>query len=176
MHNYCIIPDRDCREFWKFVDNLAIANKYKDIIKRSIITRVEVNTAEGTWDLFINLAQPLPSKVFDLAAQYLSASCGLKRVTFHQTVGDLDTFLTNEWPKLVAQVSQGNQAIAVLLGHANYHFDGYTLTIEVEGELSAEMLISKKIDKSIRDYILYEFGQHCQVKFFFFQAGGRYHF
>ncbi|EAX48626.1 DNA polymerase III, alpha subunit [Thermosinus carboxydivorans Nor1] len=166
MHNYCIIPDRDCREFWKFVDNLAIANKYKDIIKRSIITRVEVNTAEGTWDLFINLAQPLPSKVFDLAAQYLSASCGLKRVTFHQTVGDLDTFLTNEWPKLVAQVSQGNQAIAVLLGHANYHFDGYTLTIEVEGELSAEMLISKKIDKSIRDYILYEFGQHCQVKFF----------
>jgi len=162
MYSYCIIPDNP-QNFLAFITQLSINTEDKKLLRCSKVTKVEVDTKINTWRIFINVPKKLSTPTLVLAEQQLCTHCGLNKVDFVQNIKILEDYLAKEWPQFVAENSQGVYAIKHLLTNAHWNFDGHTLTIEIIGDLSAEMLSTHNIGHSMQTFILSEFNRNCEV-------------
>ncbi|MBC8014666.1 MAG: PolC-type DNA polymerase III [Sporomusaceae bacterium] len=163
MYSYCIIPDNP-QNFLTFITQLPIAAEDKELLRYAKVAKVEVNTNINTWDVFINVPQELSKETLLLASQKLCTDCGLHTVNFVQTIKVLEEYLAKEWMHFVAETSKGIYSIKHLLASADWNFDGYTLTINIIGDLSAEILESHSIGHAMQTFILNEFNRKCEVK------------
>lgn len=164
MQNYCIIPD-SCKNFLAFVANLPIKPDYKELLKRSKVTKVQVNTATNSWDIFIDVPQQLPDQVLTLAGQNLCNNCGLNNVNVIQNIKSLAEYLKDEWQNFVTCITQETRANKHLLNNAKWSLDSNVLTIELTSDISAEMLNNSGVVSKIKAFILQEFGCVCNVDF-----------
>lgn len=163
MYSYCIIPDNP-QNFLVFITQLPINTEDKELLRYSKVTKVEVNTNINAWHIFINVPKELSKQTLLLAAQKLCTNCGLNKVNFVQNVKILEEYLAKEWKHFVAETSKGVYSIKHLLANAEWNFDGHTLTIEIIGDLSAEILESHNIGHTMQTFILSEFNRKCEVK------------
>jgi len=163
MYSYCIIPDNP-QNFLTFITQLPISSPDKELLKSAQVAKVEVDTKSNTWQIFINLTKKLSKQTLLLAEQQLCNDCGLTKVAFVQNIKVLEDYLAKEWVPFVAEISQGVYSIKHLLTNAEWNFDGQTLTIEIIGELSAEILSTHNIGHTMEAFILREFNRSCDVK------------
>ena len=162
MYSYCIVPSNP-ENFLAFVTQLPIPAEDKELLRYSKVTKVEVNTNKSTWEIFMNVPQKLSEQTLLLASKKLCTDCGLKKVQFVQQLRILEVYLEKEWKHFVAEVSNGIYSIKHLLTNAKWDFDGDTLTIQIVGELSAELLANHSIEHSMQNFILQEFNRKCAV-------------
>lgn len=162
MSTYCIIPD-STQNLTELLTELTLPDESRRLLERAFIVRVQVDTHDSAWEVNLSVPDPLPDELLALASTHLCGSCGLSRVIFHQVPQNLEDFLTNNWPELVARVAGDNQAVKHLLLRAKRAFDGRTLTIESSGELSAEILNSRGVGPTIKNLISREFAHPCEV-------------
>ncbi len=163
MHSYCIIPDNP-QNFLNFITKLPIRVEDKEILQAASVTKVDVDTNKSTWKVFLTVPKELSKETLSLAAQQLCGDCGLTKVSFLQTVKVLEDYLAKDWLHFVTEVAKGVYSIKHLLGTAQWNFDGSLLTIEVVGDLSAEILSTHNIVHEMQNFILREFNRHCEVK------------
>lgn len=163
MYSYCIIPDNP-QNFLTFITHLLIPAEDKERLQCSKVTKVEVDTNINTWNIFINVPGKISEQTLLLASQKLCNDCGLKKVNFVQTVRILEDYLAKEWIPFVTKISNGVYSIKHLLTNAQWSFDGQTLTIEVIGDLSAEILSAHNIKHAMQDFFLQEFNRNCEVE------------
>ena len=164
MHSYCIIPDNP-QNFLTFITTLPILEEDKKLLQYSTVTKVEVRPNVNSWDVFINLPMELSPQTLSVVSQKLCMDCGLTKVNFIQTIKVLEDYLANEWQNFISIISNNIYSIKHLLSSAKWDFDGYTLSIEMNGDLPTEMLSSHNIAHEIQTFILREFNRHCEVKY-----------
>jgi len=162
MSTYCIIPESS-QNLTELLTELQLTDGDRLLLNCAIIAKVQVNTLASSWDVSLNVPEILPDRLLKLASDHLCQSCSLSQVTFLQTPQNLENYLNNSWPELVARVAGDNQAVKHLLLRAKRGFDGHTLSIESSGELSAEILSSRGVGQTIKLLINKEFGVPCEV-------------
>jgi len=164
MPTYCIIPDNQ-NQFLTFVADLPISEAEKQLLRGATIRKVNVDSTNGTWEIFIDGGQPLPTGLLDLAAAHLCRSCGLSGVSFIQPRKDLLPFLTNYWQDFIQQVATAHQGMKHLLKNANWTLTDRTLTINVIGFLAEQLLTERQVDRTIQQFLKKYFATDLQVKF-----------
>lgn len=162
MYSYCIVPNNP-ENFLAFVTQLPIPAEDKELLRYAKVTKVEVNTNNSSWDIFMNVPKKLSEQTLLLASQKLCTDCGLKKVRFVQNLKILEVYLEKEWKHFVAEISNGVYSIKHLLTNAKWDFDKDTLTIQIVGELSAELLTTHNIEYSMQNYLLQEFNRKCAI-------------
>ncbi|MDD4601869.1 DNA polymerase III PolC-type [bioreactor metagenome] len=162
MHDYCVIPN-NLKVFENFIVNLPVGEEDKLLIKKSRIIKVKVNTEINAWTIYLKSPVQIPKKLTDLIRLNLCQCCGLSDVAFIQQVKSLTKYLRNEWPSFVRQVAIDNPAIQHLLETAKWSFVDETLTIEIVGALSSELMQTYGVLDNIKRFILEEFGRTCEV-------------
>jgi len=162
MYSYCIIPDNP-QNFLAVMTQLPMSAEDKELLKYSKVTKVEVDTNINTWRIFINVPKQLSKQSLLLAQQKLCTNCGLNKVNFVQNIKVLEEYLAKEWKQFIAETSKGVYSIKHLLTNAHWNFDGHTLTIEIIGDLSAEILAAHDIARTMQAFILSEFNRSCEV-------------
>ncbi|MEG6585505.1 PolC-type DNA polymerase III [Dendrosporobacter sp. 1207_IL3150] len=163
MHSYCIVPN-NCENFWVFVSSLPIKEADKDLLRQCRIAKVNIDTKRHCWEVYVDTETKLPENLLTLAAKKLCSDCGIKEVRFIQKLKVLKTYIENEWPDFVDNVSNNNPTVKHLLISAKRSFDGSKLVIETAGELSSEIFQTHGIINGIKSYILQEFNQQCEVE------------
>lgn len=163
MNSYCIIPDNP-QNFLAFITHLPIQAGEKEILQCAKVTKVEVDTNINTWNIFMNVPKKISEQTLLLASQKLCSNCGLQKVNFVQVVKVLEEYLAKEWVNFITEMSKGVYSIKHLLSNAQWNFDGQTLTIEIVGDLSAEILATHNIRHTMQDFFLQEFNRTCEVK------------
>ncbi len=164
MQNYCIIPD-NCKNFLEFIANLAVMSEYKEVLKHTRVTKVQVNTSINSWDVFIDVPQQLPDQILIIAGQSLCNNCGLNKVSFIQNVKDLAEYLQHEWQNFVTQITIDTCTVKYLLINAKWTLHNNVLSIELTGDISAEMLHNSGVVQKMKTFILQEFGTLCDIDF-----------
>jgi DNA polymerase-3 subunit alpha (Gram-positive type) len=163
MYSYCIIPDNP-ENFLTFLTQLSVKAEEREMLKYCRVTKVEVHTTKNMWDIFINVPKKISEQTVSLAEGKICADCGLKKVNFIQTVKVLEDYLANDWMNFVTQISKNIYSIKHLLMNAKWDFDGHILTIEIMGDLAAEILTTNGIVQHIKAFLLEEFSRNCEVR------------
>ncbi|MDR3563761.1 MAG: PolC-type DNA polymerase III [Negativicutes bacterium] len=164
MSTYCIIPD-SVQTFAELLAELVLSDEDRDLLGRSTITKVQVDTDAAAWEVSLNVPEYLPDRLLASAAQHLTSHCQLSQVKFHQTPQNIEDYLTAKWGDLVNRIAAANHTVKHLLLPGKRYFDGHTLSIEISGELSVEILLSRGVDKAVKTQIAKEFGLTCEVVF-----------
>lgn len=164
MYSYCIIPERH-ENFSALLTQLPVQPAEKDILGKCRITKVQVNTKENSWQIFMNVSEQLPNSLVAVIEQALCNNCGLSKVELKQRVKVLEQYLEQNWAEFTRQVADNNQTVRHMLERAKWNFDGYRLEIITNGNLSGEILSANDIPRSIKAYIAREFGRLCEVEY-----------
>lgn len=165
MHSYCIIPDKQ-QSLHDLLPELAADAAERGLLAGAVVGKVQVETDPPGWELHISTPAPLPDELLARAADQLRARCGLARADFVAAVSQpLEDYLATHWPDFAHSVAGGNQAARHLLTGARWQFDGHTLVLETTGELSAQILAARGVDKAIKNFVANKFARPCEVAF-----------
>jgi len=149
MHNYCIVPTKT-EHFCCFADQLPIAANYKNIIQRGTITKVRIDSATSSWEIFIDVQQPVPKQIWDIAEQQLCQNCGLSSVSFYPCVCNISFAIKEAWPDFVQSVAGENETIKQILINADRKLEEQVLTVEAHTPLSLELLMQRGIPNTVK--------------------------
>ncbi|MCE5285106.1 MAG: PolC-type DNA polymerase III [Pelosinus sp.] len=164
MNMYSIVPD-NCKKFLAFAEQLPLAAEYKEVLEKSKVTKIQVDTQNNSWNVFIDVPVRLPQGVLLTLGKSLCDNCGLQKVHFSQTVKDLAVYLKTNWPGFVEHVAKNVQAVRFVLNNAERSFQHNKLSINLVGELAGEMITEHGIAENMRNFIKEEFGAACAVEF-----------
>lgn len=164
MLSYCVIPDTQ-QNFLSFLTGLPIMSGEKEFLAQCKITKVEVNTTLNSWDIYIDAPQAIPNSVLSQAERKLCKDCGLSAVIFIQKDVDLATFIMNNWEEFIQVISAETPSVKYLLRNANKSFHNNTLSFEIPGDLSCELLSTNGIIDKMKDYLYHRFGQSCEIHY-----------
>lgn len=173
MSNYCIIPDSQ-QEFWAFLNEIPELEKYKRRLLDTKVVDVQVNTAEGTWTIRLQGADPeFGPRVFQLASDYLCKHCGLLRVTFmtDSTVNliSIEELLQNNWKEAIESLNIGQSEKMFLLQSVRTYRDE-TVFLEVTGSLAAEILEERSISSLLKAYFHSKTGKFYKISVIYTEA------
>jgi DNA polymerase-3 subunit alpha (Gram-positive type) len=165
LHTYCIIPDKT-QNLIDLLPELELTAEERELLAGAIVTKVQVDTDAPGWEVFLTVLAPPPATLLDRAAGHLCSRCGLARTEFVLTVTkELERYLAEDWKDFVAGVANGNPTIQHLLAGARWQFDGHTLALETNGDLSGQLLAARGVDKAITSFIAARFARQCGVAF-----------
>lgn len=164
MPTYCIIPD-NYNQFFAFVDDLPISNSDKQLLKQCTVSKINVDSTNSTWEIFLNSSRMLAIQLLTIAAEHLSRNCGIRNVHFVPKIQDFTQYLTDNWQDFVTQIAGAHQGVKHLLKNAVWHIDGETLSIEVVGDLSGQILTNKHVDQAIYHFIYKQYGLNYIIQF-----------
>lgn len=163
MHNYCIVP-KNQEYFWDFINKTGLTLEERTILQQCKIKHVEVNPKTSSWEIVLRTQSKLSLPLLDKVSKQLIAQCGIKNVFFNQIIIDLESYLENNWPNLVAEVSNNNPTVTHLLLNSERHFDGNKLTLKLFGDLAAEIISAHSIVRMLKKFIQQEFHSNYQVE------------
>jgi DNA polymerase-3 subunit alpha (Gram-positive type) len=165
LHTYCIIPDKT-QSLLDLLPELVLTADERELLAGAVVTKVQVDTEAPGWEVYLTAPVPLPAGVLDRAAGHLCQRCGLKNTAFVlAATKDFAQYLTENWPEFVAGVAAGNPTIRHLLAGAKWQFDGHTLALETNGDLSGQILAARGVDKAITAFVAEKFARPCAVAF-----------
>ncbi|HWQ61522.1 MAG TPA: hypothetical protein VN521_04380, partial [Negativicutes bacterium] len=146
MHTYCIIPDK-AQSLLELLPELDMTAAEREQSSAATVCKVLVDTAAPGWEVQLTSPVPLPAGFLDRAAEHLRRRCDLASAVFVVAVTkDFAQYLAEDWPDFVANVANGNPTVRHLLSTARWQFDGNTLALETNGDLSAQILAARGLD------------------------------
>ncbi len=165
MHTYCIIPEKS-QSLLDLLPELELTAAERELLAGAVVAKVHVDTEAPGWEVHLTAPVPLPADVLDRAAGHLCRRCGLKQTGFVlAATKDFALYLAENWPDFVAGVAGGNPTIRHLLSGARWQFDGHTLALETNGDLSGQILAARGVDKAIAAFVAERFARPCAVAF-----------
>lgn len=164
MRTYCIVP-RNCSDFWNLIHRMPMQDSEKKILQECKIKHVEIDPKRSSWEIVLQTGTRLAKPLLDGLSAYISAKCGVRRVLFYQDVTDLESYLEHDWAKFVKKIANGNPTVTHLLLNSKRHFDGNKLTLEVFGDLAAEIISAHSIIRTMKLMIETEFHAVCEVEY-----------
>lgn len=171
MHTYCIVPDTS-QNLLELLPELELAAAEREQLAAAKVTKVLVDTDAPGWEVQLAAPTPLPAGLLDRAAEHLRRRCDLARAAFTVSVTkDFEQYLTEDWQDFVANVANGNPTVRHLLSTARWQYDGHTLALETAGDLSAQLLTARGLDKAIGAFVAEKFARSCAVAFLSVAAG-----
>ncbi len=163
MPNYCIIP-RDCHKFFSFLADLELDNPAKIEMDNWKVTKVDVDISSKSWDIYMEVPQSVPAEILTVITGALRNKYGLAAVNFRPTIKNFPAGIIENWPAVVAEVTQGRLAIKTILAAAKLSYSANILQIAVDSELSKELLDNQGFIKRIKSYIAQNFGMLGNVR------------
>ncbi|MDT8901334.1 PolC-type DNA polymerase III [Anaeroselena agilis] len=165
MHTYCIIPDKT-QSLLDLLAELELTGAEREQLTNVVVAKVNVDTDAPGWEVHLTAPVPLPANVLDRAAAHLCRRCGLKHTSFVlAATKDFGQYLAEDWQAFVSGVAGGNPTIRHLLSGAKWQFDGHTLVLETNGDLSGQILSARGVDKAIVAFVAEKFSRPCAVAF-----------
>lgn len=165
MHTYCIIPDTT-QTLLELLPELEASEEERRLMAAATVSKVLVDTTAPGWEVQLTAPVPPAAGLLERAATQLRTRCGLASVAFTTVATKpFEQYLAEDWPAFVASVANGNPTVRHLLGGARWQFDGHTLAIETVGDLSAQLLTSRGVDKMIGAFVVEKFARSCAVAF-----------
>lgn len=163
MQKYRIVP-KNYQDFWSFVARLQVSDTEKRLLTNSRIQHVEIDPKAGTWEILLVNPARIPLALLETAAKELKAKCRLRQVFFYQNVLELETYLERSWPKFARQIAEGNPTVLHLLLNAKRHFDGNKLTLDLFGDLAAEIMGAHAVARRMREALARDFHSACEIE------------
>jgi DNA polymerase-3 subunit alpha (Gram-positive type) len=165
LHTYCIIPDK-AQSLLDLLPELEPAAEERGRLAAATITKVLVDTDAVGWEVHVAAPAPLAAGLLDRAAAELRSRCGLASAAFVTTVTKgFEEYLATDWRDFTAHIAAGNPTISHLLAGAKWRFDGRTLALETAGDLSAQILVARNVDKTVKAFAAAHFATDCAVAF-----------
>jgi DNA polymerase-3 subunit alpha (Gram-positive type) len=162
MSTYCVIPEKK-QSLLDLVNELNLSESDRLLLSHCIIAKVHVDVSATSWVINLNVPELLTEQLLSATADYLCKHCGLSTVKFEQSVLLLEDYLTNHWPDFITKVSNGNHTVKHLLANARWNLTEHSFSLEIPGDLSAEILRSRGIEQVIQAHIAEDFARKLQV-------------
>lgn len=162
MNNYCIIPESQL-DFQLFTADMPLSASDRNLLSKCIISKVTVDPGQKTWQLAVNTPQPLPATLQAALCKHLADNCQLTAVTLQVQVKELAAYIQDDWDKVVSATVDSSALHHILL-QAKRSLEANVICIETAGELAAQMLLERGIDRCIQEYIRRELGIACQIQ------------
>lgn len=163
MRTYCIVP-RNCSDFWSLIHQMPMKESDRKFLKECNIKHVEIDPKKSSWEIVLQTNNRLPKALMEALSNHISKRCGIRRVLFYQVVTDLENYLERDWRGFALKIAGGNPAVLHLLLNAKRHFDGSKLTLELFGDLAAEIIAAHSVARMMKLAIEKDCGISCQIE------------
>lgn len=164
-NKYCIVP-KSCYAFWELISNMTMTEAEADLLQGGKIRHVEILTEENVWEIMLWSCPRIPDELLQRASCHIQNNKGISKVIFYQTELKLDTLLERNWGRLTDYLSRNAPAVRHVLMHSRRILQGRHLVLQVQGELSADVIetndILKKIGPASNRVLGYPICMECQ--------------
>ncbi|SEF45583.1 DNA polymerase-3 subunit alpha [Caloramator fervidus] len=137
---------------------------YDDIYVKKII----INKKLGKLDVIIRAFRDFDDVTLELIKDFFNKKLGIvHEINIYQEKNDLEniTFSKEDFNKIISEVFENNPSIMALLINSEYEYDNQNLVINVDNYFLYKLLVNKKADLYLKDFIKKFYNQSINVIF-----------
>ncbi|MCR5175573.1 MAG: PolC-type DNA polymerase III [Anaerovibrio sp.] len=165
---YCIVP-KSSRLLSDLAQGMNLNSEEEKLLSGSFIRHVEISLSSNTWEILVWSMPEVSESLLDRVADFVAEKNKVARVLIYQSVMKLSKIVEQNWEKLVANVSRGNQGIRIVLLHSKRIYNKDSILLQVHGEFGKYLLEEHNIFQMLKDAAIkiigYPINLRCQAIF-----------